>query len=190
MARVTPDAARQGRFAARFAQQAGGITCERSLVATLPHVTRGDTITAPASSPGSDRSSGRTPIPTSSTTRSGRTAMTTAIGPMPMTTSSTACSGASRRARRLRLRTAIRLARIVRWRRAQRVSSAPRASYASVQELCRQPGSGVTAWPFGDIERKVGLNGEQKQLLDEVRRAGRTRPRPSRPRARRTMLSR
>jgi hypothetical protein len=40
-----------------------------------------------------------------------------------------------------------------------------------VQELCRQPGNGVTAWPFGDIERKVGLNGEQKQLLDDVRRA-------------------
>ncbi|MGB8747468.1 MAG: Spy/CpxP family protein refolding chaperone [Pseudolabrys sp.] len=51
-------------------------------------------------------------------------------------------------------------------------SSAPRPSYASVQELCRQPGNGVTAWPIGDIERKVGLNGEQKQLLDEVRRAG------------------
>ncbi len=46
-----------------------------------------------------------------------------------------------------------------------------RPSYASVQELCKQPGNGVTAWPFGDIERKVGLNGEQKQLLDDVRRA-------------------
>jgi hypothetical protein len=50
-------------------------------------------------------------------------------------------------------------------------ASAPRPSYASVQELCRQPGNGVTAWPFGDIERKVGLNGEQKQLLDDARRA-------------------
>jgi hypothetical protein len=55
--------------------------------------------------------------------------------------------------------------------RTSRVASAPRPSYASVQELCRQPGNGVTAWPFGDIERKVGLNGEQKQLLDDVRRA-------------------
>jgi hypothetical protein len=54
--------------------------------------------------------------------------------------------------------------------RTSRVASAPRPSYASVQELCRQPGNGVTAWPFGDIERKVGLNGEQKQLLDDVRR--------------------
>jgi hypothetical protein len=50
-------------------------------------------------------------------------------------------------------------------------ASAPRPSYASVQELCRQPGNGVTAWPFGDIERKVGLNSEQKQLLDGMRRA-------------------
>jgi hypothetical protein len=55
--------------------------------------------------------------------------------------------------------------------RTSRVASAPRPSYASVQELCRQPGNGVTAWPFGDIERKVGLNGEQKQLLYDVRRA-------------------
>ena len=55
--------------------------------------------------------------------------------------------------------------------RTSRVASAPRPSYASVQELCKQPGNGVTAWPFGDIERKVGLNGEQKQLLDDVRRA-------------------
>ena len=44
-------------------------------------------------------------------------------------------------------------------------------SYAAAQELCKQPGSGITAWPFADIEKKVGLNGEQKQLLDDVRRA-------------------
>src|SRR5262245_21769207 len=43
---------------------------------------------------------------------------------------------------------------------------------ASVRELCRQPGSGVTAWPFADIERRVGLDADQKQLLDEVRRSG------------------
>jgi LTXXQ motif family protein len=42
---------------------------------------------------------------------------------------------------------------------------------ASVRELCRQPGSGITAWPFADIERRVGLNADQKQLLDEVRRS-------------------
>ena len=47
----------------------------------------------------------------------------------------------------------------------------PRVSYAGVQELCKQPGSGVTAWPFADIERKVGLNDEQKALLGDVRRA-------------------
>jgi len=47
-----------------------------------------------------------------------------------------------------------------------------RVSYAGVQELCTQPGTGITAWPYGDIERKVGLNADQKQLLDGVRKAG------------------
>ena len=47
----------------------------------------------------------------------------------------------------------------------------PRVSYAGVQELCKQPGTGITAWPFADIERKVGLNDEQKALLGDVRRA-------------------
>ncbi len=47
----------------------------------------------------------------------------------------------------------------------------PRVSHAGVQELCKEPGTGVTAWPFADIQRKVGLNDEQKQLLGEVRKA-------------------
>ena len=56
---------------------------------------------------------------------------------------------------------------------ASRPSSAvARPSYAAVQELCKQPGSGVTAWPIADIEKKVGLNDEQKQLLNDVRKAG------------------
>ena len=46
-----------------------------------------------------------------------------------------------------------------------------RATYAGVEELCTQPGTGITSWPFAQIERKVGLNAEQKQLLDEVRNA-------------------
>ena len=50
-------------------------------------------------------------------------------------------------------------------------SRAPRVSYAGVQELCREPGTGITAWPFADIQRKVGLNDEQKQLLTDVRKA-------------------
>lgn len=45
-------------------------------------------------------------------------------------------------------------------------------SYAAVQELCKQPGSGVTAWPVADIDRKVDLNDEQKQLLGDVKGAG------------------
>jgi hypothetical protein len=44
-------------------------------------------------------------------------------------------------------------------------------TYASVQQLCSQPGSGVTAWPFADIEKKVGLNADQKSLLDQLRTA-------------------
>jgi LTXXQ motif family protein len=50
-------------------------------------------------------------------------------------------------------------------------ASAPRPNYAAVRDLCRQPGSGVTAWPFAEIERKVGLNAEQKDLLGEIRKA-------------------
>jgi hypothetical protein len=46
-----------------------------------------------------------------------------------------------------------------------------RATSAGVQELCTQPGTGITSWPFAEIERKVGLNAEQKQLLDDVRDA-------------------
>ena len=51
-------------------------------------------------------------------------------------------------------------------------SRSNRVSYAGVQELCTQPGTGITAWPYADIERKVGLNADQKQLLDGVRKAG------------------
>jgi hypothetical protein len=46
-----------------------------------------------------------------------------------------------------------------------------RVSYAAVQELCTQPGTGITAWPFADIEKKVGLNDDQKALLGDVRKA-------------------
>jgi hypothetical protein len=46
-----------------------------------------------------------------------------------------------------------------------------RPTYAAVQQLCKQPGTGITSWPFAEIEKKVGLNAEQKQLLAEVRRA-------------------
>jgi LTXXQ motif family protein len=47
----------------------------------------------------------------------------------------------------------------------------PRASNAGVHELCTQPGSGITAWPFAQIQQKVGLSAEQKSQLDEVRSA-------------------
>lgn len=50
-------------------------------------------------------------------------------------------------------------------------SSAPApVRYAAVSQLCKQPGNGITAWPIAEIERKVGLNGEQKQLLADMQR--------------------
>ncbi|HZL31061.1 MAG TPA: Spy/CpxP family protein refolding chaperone [Pseudolabrys sp.] len=45
-------------------------------------------------------------------------------------------------------------------------------TYKSVAELCKQPGSGITAWPIAEIQQKVGLNGEQKDLLNGVKDAG------------------
>jgi hypothetical protein len=50
--------------------------------------------------------------------------------------------------------------------------AAAHPTYKSVAELCKQPGSGITAWPIAEIQQKVGLNGEQKQLLDGVKDAG------------------
>jgi hypothetical protein len=48
--------------------------------------------------------------------------------------------------------------------------SAP-VKYATARQLCKQPGSGITAWPFGDIAKKVDLNAEQKDLLDQMKDA-------------------
>ena len=45
-------------------------------------------------------------------------------------------------------------------------------TYAAVRDLCATPGGGITAWPTAEIENKVGLNGEQKQLLGDVKEAG------------------
>ncbi|MEI9805684.1 MAG: Spy/CpxP family protein refolding chaperone [Pseudolabrys sp.] len=55
---------------------------------------------------------------------------------------------------------------------APRAAAAPAPSYAAVQQLCAQPGNGVTVWPFAEIQQKVGLNDEQKQLLNDVKSAG------------------
>jgi hypothetical protein len=48
---------------------------------------------------------------------------------------------------------------------------APSVSYSSVQQLCRQPGGGVTSWPFEELQSKLGLNEEQRALLAGVRTA-------------------
>lgn len=45
-------------------------------------------------------------------------------------------------------------------------------TYKSVQSLCQQPGNGITAWPIAEIEAKVGLNADQKALLNGVQNAG------------------
>ncbi len=49
---------------------------------------------------------------------------------------------------------------------------AARPTSAAMEELCTQPGTGITAWPLAEINSKVGLNADQKQLLDHVRSAG------------------
>ncbi|MET4788812.1 hypothetical protein ABIF64_000990 [Bradyrhizobium japonicum] len=47
-----------------------------------------------------------------------------------------------------------------------------RSTSSTVEEPCTQPGTGITAWPLAEINSKVGLNTEQKQLLDQVRSSG------------------
>jgi hypothetical protein len=50
-------------------------------------------------------------------------------------------------------------------------ASVPGEIDQSAQQLCRQPASGVTSWPFDRIEKAVQATGEQQQLLDELKRA-------------------
>lgn len=45
-------------------------------------------------------------------------------------------------------------------------------TYAAVRDVCATPGGGITAWPTAEIDSKVGLNAEQKQLLGDVKEAG------------------
>jgi hypothetical protein len=47
----------------------------------------------------------------------------------------------------------------------------PQARRAAVEDLCADPGTGVTAWPFREIERNLHLSADQKSLLDDVRAA-------------------
>jgi enamine deaminase RidA (YjgF/YER057c/UK114 family) len=47
----------------------------------------------------------------------------------------------------------------------------PQASYAAVQQLCKQPGNGVTSWPIAEISQKVGLNPDQQALLNDMKAA-------------------
>ncbi len=55
--------------------------------------------------------------------------------------------------------------------RTVRRGTQPEQSYAQVQELCKQPGGGVTAWPIADIERVVQPTEEQRRLLSDLQAA-------------------
>jgi hypothetical protein len=47
----------------------------------------------------------------------------------------------------------------------------PRGATQSSARLCRDPGQGITAWPFTQIEQAVKPDVEQKRLLDDLKRA-------------------
>lgn len=47
----------------------------------------------------------------------------------------------------------------------------PRSTQQSVAQLCGDPGKGITAWPFTQIEQAVKPDEEQRRLLDDLRRA-------------------
>jgi len=46
-----------------------------------------------------------------------------------------------------------------------------RAVAQTVQQLCKEPGKGITAWPFERIDEAVRPNAEQRDLLEQVRAA-------------------
>lgn len=59
-------------------------------------------------------------------------------------------------------------------RRTSRTSaraSVPGQVSQKMQQLCSQAGSGVTAWPFDRIEKSVDPTSEQRELLEDLRRA-------------------
>ncbi|MGB7257701.1 MAG: Spy/CpxP family protein refolding chaperone, partial [Pseudolabrys sp.] len=49
--------------------------------------------------------------------------------------------------------------------------AAPHPSQAGVVELCKEPGTGVTAWPFEEIEKAVAPTPDQEALLVNLRGA-------------------
>ena len=53
-----------------------------------------------------------------------------------------------------------------------RAAHAAQPTYQAVRDVCATPGGGITAWPTAEIDSKVGLNAEQKQLLGDVKEAG------------------
>ena len=59
-----------------------------------------------------------------------------------------------------------------RHRGSRHYAAAPAATEQQVAQLCNQPGNGITAWPIAEIKRKVNLNADQRQLLEDLRAAG------------------
>lgn len=47
----------------------------------------------------------------------------------------------------------------------------PRGASQSAAQLCGDPGKGITAWPFAQIEQTVKPNEDQKRLLGDLKRA-------------------
>ena len=52
-----------------------------------------------------------------------------------------------------------------------RSTSRIRATKQLAQQLCNDPAKGVTAWPFARIEKAIAPNADQKALLDELKNA-------------------
>jgi hypothetical protein len=46
-----------------------------------------------------------------------------------------------------------------------------RSTIQSAVQLCAEPGKGITAWPFAQIEQAVKPDGDQKRMLDALKRA-------------------
>lgn len=56
-------------------------------------------------------------------------------------------------------------------RPSRRVSRQARVARQAVEQVCNDPGKGVTAWPFAEIDRSLALTAEQRPLLDEMKAA-------------------
>lgn len=49
--------------------------------------------------------------------------------------------------------------------------ASPGSATQTTAQLCDDPGKGITSWPFAQIEQAVKPDGEQKRLLEDLKRA-------------------